>query len=376
LDDAVVARIDALKAKCDALTAELSWLKAANAAVAPRAVGASPSAGRKRARVEDPTSLEEELMTTTTRLLALQDAARGLEEREAAREPLLERLAADARDVFVGNVLPRLDDGDLAVLATVNRKMRDVVFDSPVGDVRDVAAVRRELARVPNFVGSISRLAWAKERGCPWYEKTFTCIARGGNVDVAKWAKERGCPWVEVADAHVVLDTAEGDHLEVCASAAAGGHLEMLQWARANGAPWGEKTFADAAFGGHMEVLRWLRANDCPWDEETCRDAAEGGHLAVLQWARANGAPWNEGTCHSAALGGHLEVLQWARANGAPWDEDTCAYAALRGHLEVLQWARANGCPWNPELCESLARMRGHKDVLQWIVAAEVGEGA
>ena len=178
--------------------------------------------------------------------------------------PLLERFAAVARDVLYVHILPRLDSGDLAVLATVNRKMRDVVFDSPVGDVRDVAAVRRELARVPNFVGSISRLAWAKERGCPWYEKTFTCIARGGNVDVAKWAKERGCPWVEVADAHVVLDTAEGDHLEVCASAAAGGHLEMLQWARANGAP---------------------------GDARTCRTAARGGHLEVLQWARANGAP-------------------------------------------------------------------------------------
>jgi hypothetical protein len=45
--------------------------------------------------------------------------------------PLPERLAADARtrDVFNANILPRLDSGDLAVLATVNRKMRDVVFD-------------------------------------------------------------------------------------------------------------------------------------------------------------------------------------------------------------------------------------------------------
>ncbi|EEH52261.1 uncharacterized protein MICPUCDRAFT_53669 [Micromonas pusilla CCMP1545] len=83
---------------------------------------------------------------------------------EAARSPsLLERLHADANDVFTEHVLLRLDDGDLAVLATVNRKMRDVVFESPVGDVRDVAAVRRELARVPNFVVSIGRLAWAKE---------------------------------------------------------------------------------------------------------------------------------------------------------------------------------------------------------------------
>jgi hypothetical protein len=188
----------------------------------------------------------------------------------------LERFAADARDVFDAHVLSRLDGGDLAMLALVSRSMRDVVFASPVGDVRDVAAVRRELGRMPNFVGSVSRLAWAKEqRGCPWNAKTFTCIARGGN-------------------------------------------MEVLQWARANGAPWDEWTCAYAARSGHLEMLQWARANGCPWDERTCAWSARGGHLEVLQWARANGAPWNKLTCAAAAGGGHLEVLQWARANGAP----------------------------------------------------------
>ena len=347
-DDAVVGRIDALAAKCDALAAENSALAAKCDALAAevralKEVGASPSAGRKRARVEDPPSLEEELATTTTRLLELQNAVRGLEEREAAREPLLERLAADAREpllerlaadarnVFVGNVLPRLDDGDLAVLATVNRKMRDVVFESPVGDVRDVAAVRRELAVVDNFVGSVGRLAWAKDQGgCPWEPRTFTCIAKGGNVEVARWAKERGCPL----------------NVWTCAYAAGGGHLEMLQW---------------------------LRAVGCPLDEWTCAYAASGGHLEMLQWARANGAPLNEYTCTEAARKGHLEVLQWARANGCPWSEAPCRLAASGGHLEVLQWARANGAPWNPKDCEDAAY--DHPHVLQWI-AGEVEEGA
>ena len=139
----------------------------------------------------------------------------------------LERFAADARDVFDAHVLSRLDGGDLAMLALVSRSMRDVVFASPVGDVRDVAAVRRELGRMPNFVGSVSRLAWAKERGCPW-------------------------------DARI------------CREAAEGGHLEVLQWARANGAPWDKWTCRTAAEGGHLEVLRWACANGGPWDENTC----------------------------------------------------------------------------------------------------------
>jgi hypothetical protein len=124
----------------------------------------------------------------------------------------LERFAADARDVFDEDVLRRLSVGDRAMLALVSRSMRDVVFTSSVGDVKDVAAVRRELGRMPNFVGSVGRLAWAKELGCPWNENT-------------------------------------------CAKAAEGGHLEVLQWARANGAPWDEKTCRAAAEFGHLEVL-------------------------------------------------------------------------------------------------------------------------
>jgi hypothetical protein len=275
----------------------------------------------------------------------------------------LERFAADARAVFDAHVLSRLEDGDRAMLALVSRSMRDVVFDSPDGDVRDVAAVRRELARVPDFVGSIGRLTWAKEqRGCPWIAATFMCIARGGNVEVARWAKERGCPWNE----------------ETCFLAAFGGHLKMLQWLRANGAPWGE-TCAGAAGGGHLEVLKWARANGAPWDEGTCHTAAEFGQLEVLKWARASDppCPWNEETCTEAAFWGYLEVLKWLRASDppCPWNESICAYAAEGGYLEMLQWARANGAPWDPERCKARARSCKHEGVLQWI-AGEVGEGA
>jgi len=357
LDDAL-RRIDALEAENEALAAEIGALKksaTARADAARRADGSSPSAGRARDR--ERSELEEPAFMTMT-MTSLLARVRLLEEREAARVPILERFVEEAPDVFNRHVLPRLDDGDLAVLAMVNQKMREFVFASPVGDVRDVAAVRRQLARVRNFVGSVGRMAWAKERGCPWDKDTFECIAEFWNVEVAKWAKERGC----VSELDV--------HPDLCYKAASGGQLEMLQWLRANGAPWdgfrwNEKTCAVAAEGGHLEVLQWARANGAPWDYMTCAHAARGGHLEVLQWARANGAPWDESTCAYAAEGGHLEVLQWARANGAPWDEMTCRLAAYGGHLEVLQWARANGCPWNVFTCACAAK-GGHLEVLQW----------
>ena len=179
--------------------------------------------------------------------------------------PLLERLAADARDVLDAHLLSRLDDGDRAMLALVSRSMRDVVFTSSVGDVKDVAAVRRELGRMPNFVGSVGRLAWAKERGCPW-------------------------------DARI------------CREAAEGGHLEVLQWARANGAPWDEGTCAGAAEGGHLEVLQWARANGCPWSEGTWSSLRE-------RWS---------GLLESSALEGEQKerVREWFEANVGPQHED------------------------------------------------------
>ena len=304
LDDAL-RRIDALEAENEALAAEIGALKksaTARADAARRADGSSPSAGRARDR--ERSELEEPAFMTMT-MTSLLARVRLLEEREAARVPILERFVEEAPDVFNRHVLPRLDDGDLAVLAMVNQKMREFVFASPVGDVRDVAAVRRQLARVRNFVGSVGRMAWAKERGCPWDKDTFECIAEFGNVEVAKWAKERGC----VSELDV--------HPDLCYKAASGSQLEMLQWLRANGAPW----------------------DGFRWNERTCAEAAKGGHLEVLQWARDNGAPWDKETCMEAVRGGHLEVLKWARANGCPWDKKHCADRAVN-RPEVFEWIR------------------------------------
>ena len=54
-------------------------------------------------------------------------ALAGLSSRsDVFNSPLLEGFVADAPDVFTAEVLSRLDDGDLAMLALVNQKMRKV----------------------------------------------------------------------------------------------------------------------------------------------------------------------------------------------------------------------------------------------------------
>ena len=231
---------------------------------------------------------------------------------------LLERFDAKARDVFHAHVLSRLDGGDLAMLALVSRSMRAVVFDrfvfnTPLGDLKGVAAVRRELGRMSNFVGSVSRLAWAKERGCPWDARTCAHAAwKGPPGGAAVGARER--PSVGRVD------------LRLC---------------RVEGPPGGAAVGARERLPVEREDLLLSRVRRSPRGAEmdACErlpvgrvdlqaDAAQGGHLEVLQWARANGAPWDAMTCRYAALCGHLEVLQWARANGCPWDEMTCTYAA------------------------------------------------
>ena len=120
-----------------------------------------------------------------------------------------------------------------------------------------------------NFVGSVSRLAWAKERGCPWDART-------------------------------------------CAHAAWKGHLEVLHWARANGAPWDAMTCRYAALCGHLEVLQWARANGCPWSEGTWS-------LLRERWS---------GLLESSALEGEQKerVREWFEAIFGPQHEDNVLY--------------------------------------------------
>jgi hypothetical protein len=103
---------------------------------------------------------------------------------------------------------------------------------------------------VEEFAGSIARLEWAKDNGCPWQPRTCSQAAHGGRLEVLRWAREHGCDW----DAGT------------CATADAGGHLEVLRWARELGCPWEE----DIGDHPHLGCL------DC------CALAAAGGHLKVL----------------------------------------------------------------------------------------------
>jgi hypothetical protein len=164
--------------------------------------------------------------------------------------------------------LGRLDPTDRAMLARCGRACRDVVRSSSLERAGAFMVVLRARGRsvlvvavplrVADFVGTVRRLAWARENGCPWNEY-------------------------------------------VCSHAAAGGRLDLLQWARAGDCPWDARTCACAARGGYLAVLAYARAHGCAWDVDTCAWAAEGGHLEVLLWAREHGCRWDYMTCALAA---------------------------------------------------------------------------
>jgi len=289
--------------------------------------------------------------------------------------PLLGGLLEKLPEVLEAEVLSQLDPTDVAMFARVGSASRAAVVASglPRAGANGDAPLEKD-----DFVGSVERLAWARDNGCPWNAWTTALAARTGRVEVLRWAREHGCDWDE----------------RTCAEAAEDGHLEVLKWALEHGCPWVEVDEDDAAYimnccacaamGGHLEVLKWLREQDCPWDEQTCAGAARGGYLAVLKWAREHGCPWVENIaddpdrdcCALAAMGGHLEVLKWLREQDCQWDEQTCAGAARFGHLELLRWAREHGCPWEEGdeddaeytlNCCACAAQGGHLEVLQWL---------
>jgi hypothetical protein len=122
--------------------------------------------------------------------------------------PLLEQW----RDVLVTHVLSRLD----AMLARVGKPWLAVVVDNDLpragsGGTKTTTTttttptttitttISTVTTAVPlgvsNFVGSVARLAWAKENGCDWTVRTCAIAAGGGHLDVLQWAREHVCPW-------------------------------------------------------------------------------------------------------------------------------------------------------------------------------------
>jgi len=218
--------------------------------------------------------------------------------------PLLRGLLEKLPDVIEFEVLARLDPTDVVVFGQAARACRAAVVAFSVPQELEEAASDDSddegtggggqlLLRVENFVGSVERLAWAKERGCPWVEYTSAYAAEGGHLEVLKWAWERRCPWDE----------------HTCRYAARGGHLEVLRWAHEHGCPWNATTCTNAALGGHLHVLQYARENGCPWDSWTCTCAAMCGHLEVLKWAREHQCPWTAATRDAAATKGYSDNL-------------------------------------------------------------------
>jgi len=309
--------------------------------------------------------------------------------------PLLEGLlGGELPEVLAAKMLPRLGLTDLAIFGRVDPASRAAVVAS--GSPRAGAIGGVEPFRLNEFFGSVERLAWAGENGCPGVPRTYGCVsdtcgrswdvrvcheaAAGGHLEVLIWAWEHGCPWEE----DYTPSDDEDDNIAIircCALAAKGGHLEVLKWLRTGVAerihegvlslvidgedwspcPWDQWTCANATTGGHLEVLKWARAHGCPWrenlyqyehDQECAALAARGGHLQVLRWLWDNDYPWLEDEyhhdgyiCARAAEGGHLEVLKWLREHEFGWNARTVYEATEAGHDDVLQWALANGCP-------------------------------
>jgi len=216
----------------------------------------------------------------------------GNDEDADAPSELLAPLLDEWRDVLAKHVLARLDPTDCAMLARVGKPWLAVVVANNLTRAGKVGAVPLNLV---NFIGSVERLAWAKDNGCPWEVETCRYTAEGGHLAVLQWAREHGCPW----------------DVDTCARVAArGGHLDVLKWvALEHDCQLDVHTPAWAAAGGHLEMLQWAWEHNCPWDWMTCNAAVKGGHLDVLRWAREHGCPWISGVRDAAAAKGYSDNL-------------------------------------------------------------------
>jgi len=117
--------------------------------------------------------------------------------------PLLGGLTEGLPEVLAAEVLARLDPTDLVLFGQAGRACRAAVVAFGVPQEEETSDGSDDegteggplLLRVEDFVGSVERLAWAKEKGCPWDVNGCAYDALGGNLEVLKWAWERRCPW-------------------------------------------------------------------------------------------------------------------------------------------------------------------------------------
>jgi len=93
--------------------------------------------------------------------------------------PLLGGLLEKVPEVLAAEVLAQLGPTDLVLFGQVGRACRGAVVafgvpqEETTSDGNDDEGTEMGgplLLRVGNFVGSVERLAWAKESGCPWAE--------------------------------------------------------------------------------------------------------------------------------------------------------------------------------------------------------------
>ena len=120
--------------------------------------------------------------------------------------PLLGGLLEGLPEVLAAEVLTRLDPTDVVLFGQAGRACRAAVvaFGVPQEEVErwsddsddeDTEERGPLLLRVWNFVGSVERLVWAKERGCPWNESICQYAAERGHLEVLRWAWDNHCPW-------------------------------------------------------------------------------------------------------------------------------------------------------------------------------------
>jgi hypothetical protein len=98
---------------------------------------------------------------------------------DATPSELLVLLLEEWREVLVKHVLARLDPTDCAMLARVAKPWLAVVLANYLPRAGQGGAVRLKLV---DFVGSVQRLAWAKDNGCPWHERNVGAHCRRGRA--------------------------------------------------------------------------------------------------------------------------------------------------------------------------------------------------
>lgn len=126
--------------------------------------------------------------------------------------------------------------------------------------------------------GSVRRLQYLHEHGCPWDSETCTWAAQEGNILCLQYAHENGCPWDEYTNIYAIRHQ----------------QYKCIKYLHENGFNWTESDAIFMVQAGNNKCFEYMISHGCPYTTETISEILKNDRLAMMKFLVSLGEPLDD----------------------------------------------------------------------------------